>query len=111
MKQLLLSAIEDMLSGDINESVAICENLCLKVGDDMIGYNVVRKLAYSWISYSGHRSYPVSGRKVWEEGIKYSSKPFWWTGEQLELRMSLLEHIKSEVSKLSEEEFERVLNG
>ena len=104
-KGLLLNAIEDMLSGNIDENNPICENL-----DNLEGipypYTVVRKLSPNWEYFSGDVNYPVSGEEIWNQGL--DDTLFWWTGEQLELRMSLLEHIKCEVSKLTNEEFEEM---
>lgn len=106
-KDLLLNAIEDLLAGNFNQNHALCENICKKVGSRWLGYKVVIKFSPSWKHYSGEESYPISGVIVWDEGLRNDSN-FWWTGEQLELRMSLLEHIKSEVLKLSNEEFEEM---
>ena len=106
-KDLLLNAIEDILAGNFNRNHALCENICKKVNNAWLGYKVVSKFSLSWEYYSGEESYPVSGEEIWDEGLCNDSD-FWWTGEQLELRMSLLEHIKSEVLKLSNEEFEEM---
>ena len=106
-KELLLNAIEDLLAGKVDRSCALCENVCKKVNSFDLGYHAVKKFSPSWEHYSGEESYPVSGEAVWDEGL-YDDPLFWWTGEQLELRMSLLEHIKCEVLKLSNEEFEEM---
>lgn len=106
-KGLLLKAIEDLLAGEINENHALCENICQKTDKFWLGYEVVSKFSNSWEHYSGDDSYSVSGEEVWNR-CYYTDKTLWWTGEQLELRMSLLEHIKSEVLKLSNEEFEEM---
>ena len=100
-KDLLLNAIEDLLAGDINENHALCENICQKTDKFWLGYVVITKFSNTWEHYSGDDSYPVSGEEVWNE-VSYE----WWKGEQLDLRMSLLEHIKCEVLKLPDEEFE-----
>lgn len=105
-KDLLLNAIEDLLAGNFKRNNALCENICKKVDNAWLGYKVVGKFSPSWEHYSGEESYPVSGEEVWDKGMGDDS--FWWTGEQLELRMSLLGHIKSEVLKLSNEEFEEM---
>ena len=105
-KELLLNAIEDLLAGDINETYALCENICQKVGDSWTGFKAVREFSKSWEHCSGDVNYPVSGEEIWDQGL--DDTLFWWTGEQLELRMSLLEHIKLEVLKLSNEEFEEM---
>ena len=106
-KDLLLNTIEEMLSGKINRNLALCGNICKKVESLRLGYKVVSMFSPSWDYYSGEEFYPVSGVEVWNDGLCNDSD-FWWTGEQLELRMSLLEHIKSEVLKLSNEEFEEM---
>ena len=106
-KDLLLNAIEDLLAGDINENHALCENICQKTDKFRLSYEVVSKFSNSWEHYSGDDGYPVSGKEVWDR-CYLSDKNLWWVGEQLELRMSLLEHIKSEVLKLSNEEFEEM---
>ena len=106
-KELLLNAIEDLLAGNIDQRVALCANICKKVNDSWLGYKTVKEFSKSWEHYSGEERYPVSGEEVWEEGL-YNDTLFWWTGEQLELRISLLEHIKCEVLKLSDEDFEEM---
>ena len=106
-KDLLLNAIEDLLAGDINQNHALCENICQKTDKFWLGYDVVSKFSNSWEHYSGDDSYPVSGLQEWNRCYD-TDKTLWWTGEQLELRMSLLEHIKYEVLKLSNEEFEEM---
>ena len=104
-KELLLNAIEDLLAGDINENHALCENICQKTDKFWLGYDVITKFSNTWEHYSGDDSYPVSGLQEWNR-CYYTDKTLWWTGEQLELRMSLLEHIKCEVLKLTNKEFE-----
>ena len=107
-KDLLLNAIEEMLNGNIDKTNAICENLDVKLGGSLLnGYDIVKILSPSWKHFSGEPSYPVSGETTWDT-INFDNPELWWTGEQLELRMSLLEHIKSEVIKLSNEEFEEM---
>ena len=106
-KELLLNAIEDLLAGDINENHALCENICQKTNTFWLGYDVITKFSKTWEHYSGCDSYPVSGMREWYR-CHNTDKTLWWTGEQLELRMSLLEHIKCEVLKLSDEEFEEM---
>jgi hypothetical protein len=105
-KELLINAIEDLLAGDINETYALCENICQKVGDSWAGFKAVREFSKSWEHCSGDVNYPVSGEEIWDQGL--DDTLFWWVGEQLEPRMSLLEHIKCEVLKLSDEEFEEM---
>ena len=106
-KDLLINAIEDLLAGDINQNHALCENICQKTDKFWLGYEVVSKFSNSWEHYSGDDGYPVSGEEVWDRCYD-TDKTLWWTGEQLELRMSLLKHIKCEVLKYSDEEFEEV---
>ena len=106
-KDLLLNAIEDMLKGNIDKTNAICENLDILTGESTLAYRSVKILSKTWEHYSGEEGYPVSGESVWDK-INWTNPHLWWTGEQLELRMSLLEHIKTEVLKLSNEEFEEM---
>lgn len=105
-KATLLDAIEQMLSGDINEAWGICENLDSISGECWLGYTAVEKFSNTWESFSGEVEYPVSGKNTWKE-VWYSDDSF-WEGEQRELRISLLKHIKSEVLKLSNKEFEEM---
>ena len=105
-KDLLLNAIQEMLNGNIDETNAICENLDI-LTDNGTAYFCVSKFSETWEHYSGDKHYPVSGEEVWDRGI-FDDSLFWWTGEQLELRMSLLKHLKCEVLKLSDEEFEEM---
>ena len=104
-KELLLNAIEEMLSGKINESWGICENLDNLPYQCWFGYDVVEEFSQTWSNFSGNKHYPISGREDWSRFLETSSL---WLGEQRELRMSLLEHIKSEVLKLSDEEYEEM---
>lgn len=106
-KDLLLNAIEVMLNGNIDKTNAICENLDVLTMRHQYGYQSVKIFSKTWKHYSGEECYPVSGEFVWDK-INWDNPELWWTGEQLELRMSLLEHIKSEVLKLSNEEFEEM---
>ena len=106
-KDLLLNAIEEMLNGNIDRTQAICENLDVLTMRLRIGYQSVKIFSKTWEHCSGEEGYPVSGEIVWDK-INWDNPEMWWTGEQLELRMSLLEHIKSEVLKLSNEEFEEM---
>lgn len=105
-KSVLISAIEEMLSGNINKKYAICENLEIKV-KQRFAYSVTSKFCSSWENYSGEEHYPVGGESIWDKCL-WTNPPSFWEGEQRELRISLLKHIKSEVSKISEEEFEEV---
>ena len=106
-KDLLLNAIEDMLNGNIDKTNAICENLDILTDYSCSAYSCVNNFSKTWEHYSGEEGYPVVGEIVWDK-INWDNPELWWTGEQLELRMSLLEHIKSEVLKLSNEEFEEL---
>ena len=81
--------------------------MCQKTDKFWLGYDVVTKFSNSWEHYSGDDSYPVSGLQEWNR-CYYTDKTLWWAGEQLELRMSLLKHIKCKVLKLSNEEFEEM---
>lgn len=106
-KDLLLNAIEEMLNGNIDKTNAICENLEVLTAHHRVGYRSVKILGKTWEYHSGEEGYPVSGEFVWDK-INWSNPEMRWTEEQLELRMSLLEHIKFEVLKLSNEEFEEM---
>ena len=87
--------------------ITLCVRIFVKkVGDSWAGFKAVREFSKSWEHCSGDVNYPVSGEEIWDQGL--DDTLFWWTGEQLELRMSLLEHIKCEVLKLSDEEFEEM---
>lgn len=105
-KDLLLNAVQELLDGNINKKYPICKNLYEKTNGSYSTEILVEKFSPTWQYFSGDTLYPVSGEAVWCKHLE--DREMWWTGEQLELRMSLLEHIKSEVSKLSEEEFEEI---
>lgn len=105
-KELLLNAIEELLRGNINKVNAICENLDSITGQYWLGSGAVEYFSTTWEYFSGNVCYPVSGRVAWTK-VYYNNRSF-WDGEQGELRMSLLEHIKSEVLKLSDEAVEEV---
>lgn len=104
-KELLLNAIEYMLNNNINELYGVCENLDNLTKREWFGYSVVEKFSETWEDFSGDKNYPISSRG---DMLVHLENRSLWVGEQRELRMSLLEHIKSEVLKLSDEEFEEV---
>lgn len=100
-KEKFLKAIEEMLGGNIDIDHAICENLDDKTEITFLGYKLVEKLSKSWSKFSGDCNYPVGDRN---EYTRHFYGGTLWTGEQRELRMSLLEHMKSEILKLTDEE-------
>lgn len=104
-KEKLLKAIEEMLEGNVDTTIAICENLSKKTETFSLGYDVVEKFSPSWKYYSGCEFFPVSGEEVWYDNYRKDSH---WMGEQRELRISLLEHMKSEILKLTDEEVEEM---
>jgi len=102
-KTLLLGAVQELLNGNIQyHSMGICSNICYITELDDVGFIAMEKFAHTWKNYSGDTGFPISGY------LDYVNSPNKWTGEQLELRMSLLEHIKSELLKLTDEEVEEM---
>lgn len=106
-RKLLLNAIEDMINGSIDETSGICENIDILTNKWWLGYDCVNYLALSWSYFSGDKDYPVSGEVAW--GRNFDTKSL-WKGEQRELRFSLLEHLKSELLKRTDEEVEELLS-
>lgn len=106
-RKLLLNAIEGMFNGNIDERVAICENLDALTEKFLLGYKIINKLSPSWIHFSGDKTYPISGDIEWVKQFEGNSL---WKGEQRELRFSLLEHLKSELLKLTDEDVEELLS-
>ena len=67
-----------------------------------LGYLIVETFSPTWENFTGDESFPVCDPDTY---LRLSNL---WTGGQLELRMSLLEHIKSELLKLTDEEVEEM---
>lgn len=106
-RELLLNIIEDMINGNIIEEFAICCNLDKKIDGLLDAYKFVEIFSKGWDKHSGNIEYPVGGVDVWDECLFNES---FWEGEQRELRFSLLEHLKSELLKLTDEYVEELLS-
>ena len=104
-KELLLNAIEDMLNGDIEYNHAICGNLCRLTNTLWLGIDFVSKYCETWENFSGEKFYPISGEDSYD--IHKEANSF-REDDQLELRLSLLEHLKKELLSSSEEEIEEL---
>jgi len=82
----LLQLKEDALNGNVVDiSFGICYNLTIMTrADDDSCYFFVYTKSKGWKFHSGSSSYPVPKTEF------YHSK---WKGEQLELRLSLIDHL------------------
>ena len=86
---------QDALSGNIKETTAgICLNWTDELGCDSFGYVLVEQLAPSWEHYSGEMDLPIVGCYARDK---------LWEGEQLELRLSLIDHILKQLEEASQE--------
>lgn len=80
----LLALKEQALSGSVNEPLfGICRNLSSLTGCSWESYSFVSSNCEDWEYFSGDSAYPIVG---------YDEEPM-WEGEQLVLRLSLLDHL------------------
>lgn len=89
IKEALLLLKEDAISGNIKKGHC---GICHLLSDmDVYGsYRFVKDNCSDWGYFSGDYNYPVSG----EEGFDYHmDNGDLWKGEQLELRLSLIDHL------------------
>lgn len=83
------------LSGNIKETTAgICLNWTDELGCDAFGCVLVEQLAPSWEHYSGEMDLPIVGCYITDK---------LWEGEQLNLRLSLIDHILKRLEEVSQE--------
>lgn len=102
-KTLLLSVVQEMLDGNILcASCGICANIDDLAELNGLGYLLVETFSPTWENFTGDEGFPVCDPDT------YARLSNLWAGKQLELRMSLLEHIKSELLKLTDEEVEEM---
>ena len=89
IKEALLLLKEDAISGNIQKGhFGICYLL-----SDMVVYNAYRFVSDNsrdWEYFSGDYNYPVSGEEVFNY---HADNGDIWKGEQLELRLSLIDHL------------------
>ena len=89
IKEALLQIKEDAKIGDIKKHIfGICSILSNISGSN--GYLFVNSNCSDWEYFSGDLHYPVSGKDIW---IKHAYKNSLWEGEQLDLRLSLIDHL------------------
>lgn len=80
----LLLLEEQAINNCIDEShYGICYNLSELTGELDESYDFVRENCEDWEHFSGNSVYPIEG---------CSGEPL-WEGKQLELRLSLLDHL------------------
>ena len=98
-KEVLIDSLtvikEKALSGEITcLTMGICGNWSEESGLDEFSYILVETFSPSWDKFSGDPSIPVVGDY-------FSSKL--WEGEQLELRLSLIDHILKRLEEVDQE--------
>jgi len=71
----------------LNPASGICPNITLSSFGVVDGYDMVVRYCREWPEFSGDCGFPVSGWDV------YSSGRSLWAGNQLKLRLSLINHI------------------
>lgn len=80
----LLLLKEDAVKGCVDEPrYGICYNLYKITGEFNVSYNFVEDNCSCWEHFSGDIVYPID---------RCSGEPL-WEGKQLELRLSLLDHL------------------
>ena len=89
IKEALLILKEDDISRNIKKGYCgICQLLDLLC--NRIAYRFVKENCSDWEYFSGDCNYPVSGEEVF---YYYMDNGDLWKGEQLELRLSLIDHL------------------
>lgn len=97
-KQELIDSLnvvkQEALNGNI---VWISHGICSNWGDKLdfngLAYDIVEDLADGWEHHSGIKHQPIAGYGWYNN----------WEGEQLELRLSLIDHILKRLEEASQE--------
>lgn len=100
--QSLLRVKEKALNGEHNQwdTLGICSMWLDEVGCNTT-YDFVDVLSKGWEHYSGRRSYPVP-----QEPHEHC-----WEGEQLILRLSLIDHLLEQLETISSDKFNKIKYG
>lgn len=118
--KLFIEALEKLQAGNIiDHKNGICDNVvyhtCRANGSIVIGHdqseNIVGHLAKSWDKFSGYKGFPIPSGDDLPPEEYYMYNPL-WEGEQLEYRLSLIQHIlnnKEELDRLIIEELDRLI--
>jgi hypothetical protein len=97
-KEVLRVLGEIKLRGPFTGGSGLCFNISRMGAIDMhTVYDVLRIFSVDWEHFSGEHLYPISGEKVYNHPKSLGKH---WEGEQLELRLSLIDHL---IKKLREE--------
>lgn len=89
IKEALLEIKENVLNGNTKRyEFGVCS--VLNQLSTSNGYLFVNANCIDWKYFSGDIAYPVSGEDVWEAHAHNGSL---WKGEQLELRLSLIDYL------------------
>lgn len=100
--QGLLRVKEKALSGEYNQlgKYGICSMWMGEVGCKTT-YDFVDVLSEGWEHHSGRKHYPVPQK----------SREHCWTGEQLILRLSLIDHLLEQLEVISSDTFNKIKYG
>ena len=89
IKEALLEIKENVVNGNTKKyRFGLCS--VLNQLSTSNGYLFVNTNCFDWKYFSGDVAYPVSGEEVW---LVHADNGSLWEGEQLELRLSLIEHL------------------
>lgn len=87
----LLVLKEQAINGCVGKpDFGICYNLAVITEESGLSYDFVRNNCYDWEFFSGLFEYPV----------ELSNDCDLWEGEQLELRLSLIDHLITKAQEL-----------
>lgn len=89
IKEALSILKEDVISGNMKKGhCGTC--LLLSLLTEYNAFRFVKENCREWEYFSGDYNYPVSGEEVFDYHTDNGSL---WEGEQLELRLSLIDHL------------------
>lgn len=97
IKECLHQLLKDIEGNSIlYPIIGICANLNEYLKDDPCAYDFICANCKDWEDYSGDGSYPIKGSvgKFYLENL--------WEGEQLQLRISLINHLINKCDTLKE---------
>lgn len=89
IKEALLEIKENVVNGNTKKyDFGVCSVLYQLSASNC--YAFVNTNCIDWKHFSGNMYYPVSGEDVW---LVHAKNHTLWKGEQLELRLSLIDHL------------------
>lgn len=91
IKEALLEIKDNVVNGNTKGyDFGVCSVLYQLSTPTSNCYAFVNTNCIDWEHFSGNMYYPVSGEEVW---LVHARNGSLWKGEQLELRLSLIDHL------------------